>query len=282
MIPYISIAVKKTEKDFTDRGDDYTPAPESWGEYVKLKETLRSHWLLPTSGALLSASIVLLSLTIMSPATSPISSIADFDGDGVPDSSDVFPSNPHEWKDTDGDGVGDYGDAFPFDPDETSDSDGDGIGDLADFMDDGNGGVRISLLRYDFEGYSSSYSRIKYCPDAFFVIKVDSDNDGDFDISYDSDIFYCMECNETFFEVSCDLHDASTHVRFSIVAYDIWDVDNNEILDYEMLDYMPQDGVKNDEQILALPCLCSWTYSGAGDTDTPDCTLSYMISTVIL
>jgi hypothetical protein len=149
-------------------------------------------------------------------------------------------------------------------------------------MDNGNGGVRISLLSYDFEGYASSYNRIKYCPDALFVISVDSDNDGDFDVSYDSDIFFCMECNETFFEAECDLHDDCTSVRFTIVAYDIWDIDNNEILDSEILDYMPLDGVKADEQTLALPCLFTWTNSGTGDTDTPDCTLSYMISTVAM
>jgi hypothetical protein len=221
-------------------------------------------------------------VAILSPATSPISSISDFDGDGIPDSSDEFPSDPCEWKDTDGDGTGDSGDAFPLNPDETKDSDEDGVGDNADFMDDGNGGVRISLLSYDFEGYSASYNRIKYCPDAFFVITVDTDNDGDFDISYESDIFYCMECSETFFEADCDLHDACTAVRFSILAYDIWDVDNNEILDYEILDYMPLDGVMADEQTVGLPCLYTWTNSGTDDTDTPDCTLTYMISSVTL
>lgn len=40
----------------------------------------------------------------------------DSDGDGYPDSSDVFPDDPTEWMDSDGDGVGDNSDAFPFDP----------------------------------------------------------------------------------------------------------------------------------------------------------------------
>ena len=39
----------------------------------------------------------------------------DSDGDGVPDESDAFPSDPNETTDTDGDGVGDNADAFPSD-----------------------------------------------------------------------------------------------------------------------------------------------------------------------
>ena len=56
----------------------------------------------------------------------------DSDGDGVPDESDAFPSDPNETTDTDGDGVGDNADAFPSDPNETTDTDGDGVGDNAD------------------------------------------------------------------------------------------------------------------------------------------------------
>ena len=42
---------------------------------------------------------------------------ADTDGDGYPDSSDAFPSDPKEWKDSDGDGVGDNADYRPLNPD---------------------------------------------------------------------------------------------------------------------------------------------------------------------
>ena len=35
----------------------------------------------------------------------------DIDGDGVPNSQDVFPTNPAEWKDSDGDGIGDNAEA---------------------------------------------------------------------------------------------------------------------------------------------------------------------------
>lgn len=211
-----------------------------------------------------------------------MSFIADYDGDGVPDDTDEFPSDATEWKDTDGDGVGDGSDAFPHDPDETMDSDGDGVGDSKDFMDDGDGGIRITLLSYKFEGYLSSYNRIKYCPDALFEIMVDTDCDGDFDISFESDIYCCMECTEAFLEVDCDLEDDATAVRFSIVAYDVWDTDNNLVTDFEILDYMPLDGVRANEQTVPLPCCESWSFSGEGDEDTPDCALEYMISSVAL
>jgi hypothetical protein len=83
--------------------------------------------------------------------------------------------------------------------------------------------------------------------------------------------------------MSCEPHRfGSTFVRFSILAYDVWDIDNDDILDSEILDYMPLDGVKADEQTVPLPCLFTCTNSGFGDTDTPDCSLSYMISSVAL
>ncbi len=40
----------------------------------------------------------------------------DSDGDGVVDSKDAFPDNPHETMDSDGDGVGDNADFYPNDP----------------------------------------------------------------------------------------------------------------------------------------------------------------------
>ena len=83
----------------------------------------------------------------------------DSDGDGVIDSSDAFPNNPDEWRDTDGDGIGDNSDpdidgdgvlneddAFPQDPLWSVDSDGDGIGDASDLFPGDPG------LAYDFDG----------------------------------------------------------------------------------------------------------------------------------
>ncbi len=78
--------------------------------------------------------------------------VADSDGDGVPDDEDTFPNDPSEWLDTDKDGIGnnadldddndgvaDSSDAFPLDASEWKDTDGDGIGDNADADDDNDG-----------------------------------------------------------------------------------------------------------------------------------------------
>ncbi|MBU1158617.1 MAG: hypothetical protein KKE24_04685 [Candidatus Thermoplasmatota archaeon] len=238
--------------------------------------------LLVTSGVLLTSLILLLSFSILSPAISPLTSVADLDADGVPDSLDTFPADPTEWKDSDGDGVGDTNDAFPDDPNETRDSDGDGIGDFLDFMDEGNGGVKISLIKFEFEGYTTSCHRTKYSPDPWFEIRVDTDNDGDFDAVFQSEVFYGQDYLEYFFEADIDLRDDAECVRFSIIVYDVWDVDNNEIVDFEILDYVPLDGLMAEDQIVGLPCCCTWTYCGEGDTDDPDCRLEYMVSSMAI
>lgn len=72
----------------------------------------------------------------------------DTDGDGVPDSVDVFMEDPSEWRDIDGDLIGDNSDTdddgdkepdasdrFPNDGSEQSDADEDGVGDNLDQFD---------------------------------------------------------------------------------------------------------------------------------------------------
>ena len=64
-------------------------------------------------------------------------STQDSDGDGYPDSSDRFPSDPTQHSDADKDGYGDNQsgndpDAFPLDPKDWVDTDGDGVGDNSD------------------------------------------------------------------------------------------------------------------------------------------------------
>lgn len=51
----------------------------------------------------------------------PNADLLDFDGDGVPDATDAFPTDPTETIDSDGDGVGDNADAFPNDPSRVTD-----------------------------------------------------------------------------------------------------------------------------------------------------------------
>lgn len=263
--------------------NDYTSGCQSnRGSILTILETLRSNSILAASAALLVSTMMLLSFAILDPATSPVTGMADIDGDGVPDHQDLFPTDPTEFKDSDGDGVGDGADDFPHDASETTDSDNDGTGDRADFFDGGNGGVKISITRFEFEGYASSYHRIKYCPDAWFQILVDCDCDGDFEHVFESEIYCSVERLENFFEVLVDLSEDSTSIRFSIIAYDVWDTDNNEIVDFEVLDYMPSDGLKADEQTLDLPCTCTWTYCGVGDCDTPDCSLEFAINTIAM
>lgn len=76
------------------------------------------------------------------------SSDVDGDGDGVPDTADVFPANSDEWRDTDsdtigdnadtdddGDGVLDANDRFPKNANESQDTDNDGAGDNLDEFD---------------------------------------------------------------------------------------------------------------------------------------------------
>lgn len=94
----------------------------------------------------------------------------DTDGDGVPDSSDVFPNDRTESKDTDGDGVGDNGDAFPEDPNETLDSDNDSVGDNADaFPQDPN-----ETLDTDNDGVGDNGDAFPEDP----AETLDTDNDG--------------------------------------------------------------------------------------------------------
>jgi hypothetical protein len=247
-----------------------------------VKTVLEGGRLFVASIAILTTLSILLSFSILSPAMSPLGSIADLDADGIPDNVDVFPADPSEWRDSDNDGVGDVNDAFPNDPNETLDSDSDGIGDSADFMDEGNGAVRISLTKFEFEGYTTSCHRTKYSPDPWFEIRVDADADGDFETIFQSEVFYGQDYLECFFEADVDLNDDAKSIRFSIIVYDVWDVDNNEITDFEILDYVPLDGLMAEDQTVGLPCCCTWTYCGEGDTDNPDCRLEYMVSTIAI
>ncbi len=80
--------------------------------------------------------IVSTSVWMLSPDYSPLSSVHDEDGDGIPDADDAFKFNPTQSKDSDGDGYGDNQgpnatqiDMFPDNPTQWNDTDGDGYGD---------------------------------------------------------------------------------------------------------------------------------------------------------
>jgi hypothetical protein len=146
---------------------------------------------------LLIVLLCIIDLFILLPATSPLASIHDADGDGHADATDAYPNNSTEWRDTDGDGHGDNidkyptnpaewadfdndtwannVDAFPNDRNEHSDLDGDGIGDNSDVFprqpsqwrdSDGDGhgdnssGYQGDAFPYDPEIWANGTARI--------------------------------------------------------------------------------------------------------------------------
>jgi len=90
----------------------------------------------PIVSSIIAAAIALILIfaVLLNPAISPLSTIHDTDGDGHPDSADIFPNDLTEWKDSDGDGHGDNSDAFPTDATEWIDTDNDGYGDNSDLF----------------------------------------------------------------------------------------------------------------------------------------------------
>lgn len=233
-----------------------------------------------TSVVIVIVMLMLAFYVVLSPSLSPIASIGDWDGDGVVNSKDSYPRDPTESKDSDDDGVGDNSDAFPNDETETKDSDEDGVGDNGDFFDDGDGAVRISLDMFEFVGYDTNYFRWRYYPNPWFQIKADLQGDGTYDATHSSEIFSYVRTLEDFFNITLDIDDDVTSIRFTVIAYDVWSVSSTNVTDYEVMDYTPVDGLKSVEHTLTLPSAGQWETSGDDDTDTPDCVLGYSVETV--
>ncbi len=85
-----------------------------------------------------------------------------------------------------------------------------------------------------------------------------------------------------FFNVTIDVPESSTTIRFTIIAYDVWEVSANLVTDFEIMDYWPIDGAKSAVHTVDLPHTQQWSSSGVGDGDTPDCDLAYELDTVAL
>jgi len=240
------------------------------------------HIIAITSTAVLTVAIMLLFVIVLSPALSPVGGIADWDEDGYSNAQDQFPRDRTEWVDSDGDGVGDNSDMFPNDRNQTADSDGDGVGDERDFWDGGNGAIRISLSSFLFKNYTSSTYQWRKTPNPMFKIQVDLDNSGSYDPvreSFESPIMYNSTALSDFYSVTLDLPDNATVISFTIVVYDIIDMETDKI---EIIDYSPLDGAKSTAHIVGLPGTQSWSSSGVGDSDSPDCDLAYGIETLTL
>jgi len=98
----------------------------------------------------------------------------DIDGDGVDNASDAFPQDPLWSVDADEDGIGDASDLFPADAGFAYDLDGDGIGDFADDDTDGDGVLDTDDAFPGDPAFSSDVDR-DGIPDAN---DADNDNDG--------------------------------------------------------------------------------------------------------
>ncbi len=240
------------------------------------------HSVFITSTMVLIVTLMLLFMILLSPSLTPIASIGDWDDDGHANSTDAFPRDPSEWVDSDSDGVGDNGDAFPADQNETEDSDGDGVGDAADFLDSGDGGIKISLKSFVFKGYEDNYLRWRYVPNPWFQIRIDLDGNGTYEVTYSSTIMNGSVELTDFFEITVDVPEDASTIRLTIIAYDVWEVSNNLVTDYEIMDYSPVEGAKSTVHALDLPASGEWSSSGVGDGDTPDCELAYAVATVTL
>lgn len=232
-----------------------------------------------TSTAVLIVTIMLLFMIILSPALSPISAIADWDGDGYSNAKDAFPRDYSEWADSDGDGVGDNSDMFPNDRNQTVDSDGDGVGDERDFWDEGNGGVKITLNSFVFRNYTGSTYQWRKVPNPLFKIQIDVGNTGSYDLIFESRFYNASVLSNFYSTPVVDISDSVTTIRFTIIVYDVIDLATGKI---EIIDYCPQEGAKSIAHTVELPSSRSWSSSGVGDNESPDCELAYSIATVTI
>ncbi len=200
----------------------------------------------------------------------------DTDDDGVGDNSDAFPTDSTQWADRDGDGYGDNPlginpDEFPDDPSEWRDTDSDGVGDNADFYDSGNGKIKISITLYQGDGSADYWTS----GDPYFIIRVDTNEDGVFDVSGESDVYVDTERVVNPYSLTVDINDGTPGIRFVIYVYDD-DLDASDVIDYT-----PSTGGTAYIIPVQSPFIGAWSYDGDDDgLGEIDCELEYSISVV--
>lgn len=242
--------------------------------YPEVKGPKKTPLLIGAIVGAIAVAMLLIFVLILNPGTSLVASIHDSDGDGYADKIDIFPKDKLEWADKDSDGVGDNSDAFPSSAAEHVDTDSDGIGDNADFYDFGNGQIKIAINYYQGDGNGDW----GYSPgDPSFDIEVDANNDGDYELYYESPQFYDLEILNNPYSVTIDIPDNAPSVRFGIGA---WDYDGPG--DYEYIDYSPTTDYGGYYHTVNAPFGGDWTYDGRDDclSDDLDCRLSYTIGVV--
>jgi hypothetical protein len=170
--------------------------------------------------------IVIVVIFCALPQTSPFPQIRDSDGDGTPDADDVFPYDSSETLDSDGDGYGNNGDAFPNDPSEWRDRDGDEVGDNADIYDEGEGGVKITITKFDM------ITDVDDCDPFFSVIWYPGDPETP-DFKWESPIYNNQKhlTDPVGAFVVIDIFDGASSISLRIDAYDDIETDGFSSID---------------------------------------------------
>ena len=200
----------------------------------------------------------------------------DTDEDGTGDNADLFPLDPSQWSDSDGDGYGDNvsgvnPDMFPDDPAEWQDSDSDGVGNNVDFHDTGNGQVIIAIDGYQGDGTADFRTQ----GDPYFVIQVDADSDGIWELTYRSSIFNDTEQLASPYSATVDLPDDTLTFMFCVIVFE--SSPQGDLV----IDYYPSSSGSYLVHMVFAPYAASWSYDGSDDSLVEtDCILEYSISIV--
>ncbi len=151
----------------------------------------------------------------------------DTDKDGIGNNADKFPTDATQWADRDNDGYGDNPngnnpDAFPDNRNEWKDTDHDSIGDNADIYDQGNGGIRVQIIKFIGDNYGESFPEAG-TNDPFFKIMVYAYYPGkqtELVGEGQSSIFYDDVTIDYPFSYICDVNDDANKISVYISAID--------------------------------------------------------------